>query len=360
MKRVALGMSGGLDSTMTALILMDAGYEVIGITMSTWDPSLPIKDQSRRGCFGPGEPTNLESAVKAAQLLGIEHHIIKLQSEFRAEVLDYFCSTYEAGQTPNPCARCNPYIKFGALPQKARDLGLDFDYFATGHYLRKTSGMGRVQLRKALDKSKDQSYFLCFLSQEQLATSLFPLGDYTKAELREYAASRGFEYLAKKKESQDFLQTDDYTVLFKEQHPGDLVDHEGRILGRHRGLIHYTIGQRRNLGIAGMPEPYYVIGIDASANRVIVGPESYLYSDTAVVHSANWLSIAEPNGPFRAEVKIRLAHQTAACTLSPMPGGEWSLHFDEAQLSITPGQVAAFYDDDLLLGGAIIGRVAGS
>ena len=360
-ERVALGMSGGIDSTMGALLLMDMGYEVTGITMSIWDPAIPIKESTKSGCFGPGEADDLEAARKACSQLGIEHHIIKLQQEYKGKVLDYFCSTYLDGKTPNPCIFCNQRMKFGFLPQRAREMGISFDWFATGHYVRKDydETTRRWQIKKALDLSKDQSYFLAFLAQDQIKSTLFPLGALRKEEIRDFARARGYEYLTTKKESQDFLETDDYSVLFAANTfgPGEIVDESGKQLGTHRGLIHYTIGQRKNLGLSGMPEPYYVTKIDAVQNRVVVGPKELLFQDRLLATDLNWVSISGLDAPLKASAKIRLGHDAAPCLITPRETeGKQSLElvFDEPQLSITPGQAVVLYQDDLLLGGGII------
>lgn len=358
MKKVALGMSGGIDSTMSALLLMEQGYEVIGLTMSIWDPSIPIAESTKSGCFGPGEVDDLAAAKLASEKLGIEHHVIRLQEGFRENVLDYFCSTYLDGKTPNPCVFCNQRMKFGLLQAQARAAGIEYDLFATGHYVRNRydEASGRWQILKALDETKDQSYFLTFLSQEQIKGAIFPLGSMRKADLKAFAAERGWQYLIKKKESQDFLETDDYGVLFEEDtfQPGNIYDLDGKLVGKHNGLIHYTIGQRRNLGLSGMPEPYYVISIDARDNSLTVGPGQHLLGDRLIAGDVNWVSVEPIASPRRVSAKIRLAHEAAAATLIPRADGRIELVFDEPQLSITPGQVAVFYDQDVLLGGGII------
>lgn len=357
-KTVALGMSGGIDSTMTALLLLEQGYNVIGLTMAIWDETIPIKESTKSGCFGPGEAEDIEAAKAAAKRLGIEHHVIQLKDEFRDNVLSYFCNTYLDGKTPNPCVFCNQRMKFGLLPKVAKEQGIEFDYFATGHYVGKTRDeqSGRWQLRKAIDPTKDQSYFLVFLSQEQLQHTLFPLGMTRKEELKELATLKGWEYLVKKKESQDFLETDDYSVLFPGNTfgPGDIIDVDGKKVGTHEGLIHYTIGQRRNLGLSGMSEPYYVVEIDAENNRIVVGPQSALFHTELVAGNINWISIEGLNSPQKLSAKIRLGHDAAACTVYPLANGTVRIVFDEPQLSITPGQITAIYDGDILLGGGII------
>ena len=358
MTRVALGMSGGIDSTMSALILQEQGFEVIGLTMSFWDPSIKIAEQTKKGCFGPGEAENLEAAKLAAKKLGIEHHVIPLSGEFRTHVLGFYTSTYLMGKTPNPCSICNPLLKFGLLPQAARSMGLSFDYFATGHYARKhfDEKLKRWQILRGVDKSKDQSYFLSLLSQEQIAQAIFPLGEMHKVDLKAFARLHGFEYLVKKQESQDFLQTEDHSVLFETSQivPGRIVDFVGRELGTHRGLIHYTIGQRKNLGVAGMPEPYYVIRLDAEKNELVLGPVRLLYSDSLIAEKLNWVSIEPPIEKLEVTAKIRFAHEPAAATLELMDTQRVKFNFQEPQLSITPGQLVVFYRDDLLLGGGFI------
>jgi len=357
-QKVAVGLSGGIDSAMAAHLLMEAGYEVIGLTMSIYDPSSPIQEASRKGCYGPNEALNLQAAARVAKAIGIAHHIIDLREAFTEHVLDYYRQTFMAGLTPNPCAQCNAFIKFGLLPHKARALGIDFSFFATGHYVRRAQDprTGRWQLWKGLDSGKDQSYFLSLLRQEQLASTLFPLGEHSKAQVRQMASERGLDFLVSRAESQDFIQSDDHGSLFGQTsiQPGDMVDSSGKLLGRHRGLIHYTIGQRKGLGISGMSEPVFVTGIDALQNRVIIGFGKDLYKRELQVLNMNWLSIAPGQIPSRAHARIRQQHKAAACSLEQTESGILKVFFDEPQLSITPGQIVALYQDDLLLGGGVI------
>ena len=357
-KTVAVGMSGGVDSSLAAKLLLDAGYKVIGLTMAIWDGSIPIAETQKSGCFGPGEADDLAAAADVCRRLGIEHHVIRLSGEYKENVLGYFCSTYLDGKTPNPCLICNQRMKFGLLPARARQQGLSFDYFATGHYvrLRFDPTDGRWQIMRAKDSSKDQSYFLSFLAQEQLRELIFPLGELTKREIKDMARKLGFGDLAEKPESQDFLETDDYGVLFDKEsiREGEIVDMNGKTMGTHKGLIRYTIGQRKNLGIAGQEEPYYVIGLDSESNRLIVGPKSYLYSDTCKAKSLNWVSMSPVSDSFSARAKIRLQHDPAPCTVILTGPDTATVRFEEPQLSITPGQAIVFYDGDLLLAGAFI------
>ncbi|PKN72180.1 MAG: tRNA 2-thiouridine(34) synthase MnmA [Candidatus Cloacimonetes bacterium HGW-Cloacimonetes-3] len=356
--KVAVGISGGVDSAMAALILQNKGYEVIGLTMAIWDDSIPISQSTKSGCFGPGEKDDLAAAAEISRKLGIEHHIIKLKDEYRENVLSYFCNTYTKGKTPNPCLVCNQRMKFGLLPAKAKEAGIEFDYFATGHYVRINydNELKRNQLLRAVDLSKDQSYFLAFLAQSQLQHLLFPLGELSKQEIKNFAIKMGYSELAKKQESQDFLESDDISVLFDKDdyRSGDVVDHHGKLLGQHKGIINFTIGQRRNIGIAGFPEPYYVIEIDGANNRVVLGPKSYLYRSVCTATNINWLSIPNPKKVFTAKAKIRLQHEPAECIVTAIEDNKLKVEFTEAQLSITPGQGIVFYDGDIVLAGGFI------
>jgi len=343
---------------MAAKLLLDQGYEVAGLTMSIWDGSIPITGSVKSGCFGPGEKDDLASAQAIAAKLGIPHHIIDLSKQYKDDILGYFCSTYLAGKTPNPCVFCNQRMKFGLLPLKAREAGIEFDHYATGHYVRTrfNPNSGKWELLRAADLSKDQSYFLVFLAQERLSSALFPLGAMHKQETKALAISLGFPELALKKESQDFLETDDHSVLFDTGsfRSGDIVDPAGKVIGKHHGLIHYTIGQRKNLGISGQSEPYYVTGIDQIKNRLFVGPKPLLYSDILKATSASWIAGEPPDTSFSAQCKIRLQHDPAPCEVKITDAGSFSVRFREPQLSITPGQIAVVYDGDIVLGGGII------
>ncbi len=359
--KVAVGLSGGVDSSMAARILLEQDYDVIGLTMSIWDGSIDIGTANKSGCFGPGEADDLKAAAEVCKKLGIEHHIIRLQNEYKDNVLNYFCSTYRNGKTPNPCLICNQKMKFGLLQTKTREQGIDFDYFATGHYARVdfNERNQRWMLKRALDLSKDQSYFLSFLDQKQLSQIIFPLGELTKQETREMAKKFGFSELVEKKESQDFLETDDYSVLFAPDtfEAGDIVDIRERVLGRHKGLIHYTIGQRKNLGIPGQTEPYYVIDVDNEKNRLVVGPQRYLYGIICKAVNINWVSIEPPDRPFWTKAKIRLQHEPADCFVSPMKNNMVEVNFEKLQLSITPGQGIVFYNGDTVYGGGLIEKI---
>ena len=357
---VAVGLSGGVDSAVAAHLLQAQGREVIGLTMQTWDGSLPIPDRGRSGCYGPGEARDLEAAASVARRLGIPLHVIPLAAEFKAAVLDYFRAEYRRGRTPNPCLRCNQAVKFGLLLQKARAQGLRFGGFATGHYARleRSGADGRVLLQRAADLGKDQSYFLARLSQEQLGSLLLPLGDMTKAAVKALARELGWGDLADKAESQDFIESPDYGVLFDEtdSRPGPIKDLSGRVIGEHKGIVHYTVGQRKGVGLSGAGRPLYVQSIDAAGNAVVVGPKESLLSRRFTVSDLNWVALPEPpREPRDVEVQVRQRHRPAAARLGPgeRPGSLLAV-CAEPQLSITPGQTAVFYEGPTVLGAGTI------
>ncbi len=357
---IAIGLSGGVDSSVTAYLLKKKGYNVLGLTMQIWDGSLPLLDEGLSGCYGPGEPRDIAAAKALADRLGIPHHIISLAREYNSEVLDYFRAEYRAGRTPNPCVRCNRSMKFGLLLNRARTLGIDFDTFATGHYARVSQdpSTGRWQLRRAVDSAKDQTYFLSHLSQTQLSQVLFPLGEMTKPEVKAIAREIGWADVADKPESQNFIESKDYGVLFgeQEQKPGPIVTLEGKHVGQHRGIIHYTIGQRKGLGIGGTLEPLYVIRIDACSNTVVVGAYTDLFTNRLIAKDLNWIGLATaPTQPLRVQAKIRQQHKEAPATIQAIPGSDTlETIFDDPQMSITPGQIVVFYLDDLVLGSGTI------
>lgn len=358
---VAVGLSGGVDSAMAALILLEEGYDVTGLTMLAWGGDSCRSENVRSGCFGPDSLHNVKIAANISNRLGIPHQVINLSTEFRALVLDYYCSTHKQGRTPNPCLVCNPLIKFGLLAKKAREQGLRFDYFATGHYARSEYGERnrRWQLKCALDTAKDQSYFLAYLDQEQLRKVMFPLGGFSKLDIRKKAIACGYADLAGQPESQDFLPMGDHGPLFRDGdfQPGDIVDVRGRLLGRHRGLVHYTIGQRRNLGVAGQAEPFFVIDIDLKDNRLVAGPQRYLYGIICKAVNINWVSIEPPERPFWTKAKIRYQHEPADCYVMPMDEHTAEVNFEKPQPSITPGQGIVFYDRDTVFGGGFIDKI---
>lgn len=330
--------------------------------MAIWDGSLPLPDEGRSGCFGPGEERDIASAAGVAKRLGIPHHIVRLAEEYRDTVLSYVRDEYRAGRTPNPCACCNRRIKFGLLPERLRQAGVPFDLFATGHYARIVTDpeSNRRRLLRGRDRSKDQSYFLSRLSQEQLAWLCFPLGSFTKQEVRAQAVTRGFGDLAGRTESQDFLEADSIEPLFSTDAPpeGDIVDEAGRVLGRHRGLPYYTIGQRKGLGIGGAGEPYYVSALDAVRNRVVVGRRESLIRGSFHASDCTWIAWDEPPpDAWRAEVCTRLRQQPTAAGIVPdsaSRGLRVQVVLDTPLASVTPGQIAVFYSGNEVLGAGVI------
>lgn len=361
---VAVGMSGGIDSSVAAHLLKQQGCRVIGLTMRTWDGSVPMPASDRPGCFGPGEAQDIEAARDIAARLGIPLHVIDLAEEYKAEVLEYFRQEYLAGRTPNPCVRCNRQVKFGLLLERARRAGCAFDRFATGHYARVAFDPHRRRhvLMRGRDPRKDQSYFLSHLDQAQLAQLLFPLGEMDKDQVRRIAADLGWTDLLGKPESQDFIESDSYGVLFRPEdaRPGPILDAEGRVVGEHEGIIRYTVGQRRGLRIGGQPEPLYVTGLSGPDNAVRVGRRENLLRGRLIATNLNWIALpGPPTEPLSVMAKVRQQHHPAPARLSAIevdgrPGAE--VTFQEPQMAITPGQTVAFYDHDTVLAaGTIVG-----
>ncbi len=352
--RVAVGLSGGVDSSIAAALLKEKGYEVIGVSMMTFDASMPVTESERHACYGPGEEEDMKSAASVCRRLGIPFHAIDLREEFRNHVIGYFKREYLEGRTPNPCIVCNHRLKFGFLLEKTRGLGIDFDFFATGHYAQIVESEGRFLLKRAADRSKDQTYFLYALTTQQLSRTLFPVGGYTKMEVREMARALDLE-TANRPESQDFISGTDYASLFYEEEikEGEIVDENGNVLGKHRGIIHYTVGQRKGLGISS-DHPLYVLKIDAQRNRIIVSDRDNLLSEGLIATDLNLIAVDQLEKPHKVKAKIRLQHKEADATLFPHENNRAKIIFDEPQMSVTPGQSAVFYADDVVLGGGII------
>ena len=352
--RVAVGLSGGVDSSVAAALLKEKGNDVIGITMEIFDSSIELTEIGRHACYGPGEKEDIRTAESVCNRLGIPFHIIDLKEEYRDHVIGYFRSEYLAGRTPNPCIVCNQRLKFGFLQERAKEARIDFDLFATGHYARIAESNGRFLLKRPVYLNKDQTYFLYALTPEQLSRSLLPLGEYTKQEVREIADSIGLE-TSDRPESQDFIAGKDYSALFKkgEIKKGDIIDEKGHTLGRHRGIIHYTIGQRRGLGIASQ-RPLYVIKIDAGKNRIVAGEKEDLFSKGLIATDLNLISIKSLDRPYKVKAKIRLKHREADAIITPYADNKAKVVFEEPQISVTPGQSVVLYTDDIVLGGGII------
>ena len=351
MTKVVVAMSGGVDSSVAAALLKEQGYEVIGMMMRLW--SEPGREDSNRCCT----PDSMAQARRVAAILDIPFYVVDAKDVFRETVVEYFLEGYARGETPNPCLVCNRKIRWTFLLDHALALGAE--YMATGHYVRIQKAEGRNQLLRAVDKSKDQSYVLHVLTQEKLKHALFPVGDYTKPEIRAIADKHGLP-TASRKDSQDlcFLAGDDYRNFLQRNaaemlKPGEIVTREGKVLGGHNGLANYTIGQRKGLGVAS-PLPLYVITKDAARNTLIVGTQDELGSAELIARDVNWVSGEAPSEVFRAEVKIRYTAKEAEASVMPMDGNQAQVRFDAPQRDVTAGQAAVFYQGDILLGGGLI------
>lgn len=359
---VAVGLSGGVDSSIAAYLLKQSGCSLVGLTMQIWDGRIPLPDTGLSGCFGPGEARDIAAARDLASRLGIPHYVVPMAEEYAGDILSYFRNEYNSGRTPNPCVRCNRTMKFGLLLQRARSMGIAFNRFATGHYARveQDPATGRFLLLRAKDLRKDQSYFLARLEQSQLSEVMFPLGNLTKDSVKALARSVGWPDVADKEESQNFIESKHYGVLFEKENarPGPIVDSAGKVLGEHTGIAHYTIGQRRGLGLGGAGLPYYVVRLDACSNTVVVGTYRDLFASGMKAVNVNWIALAEPpEKPLRVHARIRQQHKEAPASLSVIPGSggdTFRLDFDEPQMAVTPGQTVVCYDGDLVICGATI------
>ena len=349
-------MSGGVDSSATAALLLEQGYDVVGITLKLWPQDCVSRAEDK--CCGPQAVTD---ARAVCHKLGIPYYLIDEAAEFQTRVIQYFADEYKAGRTPNPCVMCNQNLKFGRLISRADQLGAR--YIATGHFARveKRADSSRTLLRRGRDLHKDQSYFLFSLRQDQLARAMFPLGDKTKSDTRAVARHCQLK-TADKEESMEicFVPDNDYGKFLQQaqlvrKHRGDIVDLQGRVLGQHDGIEFYTIGQRKGLRISA-PRPLYVIELDPATNRVIVGDDSDLECDEFSAARCNWIPFDEPPESFEAIVKIRYNHPGTPATVRPLPGGTVKVELHTPQRAVTAGQAAVFYQDDLVLGGGWIER----
>jgi tRNA-uridine 2-sulfurtransferase len=357
MNQVAVGLSGGVDSSVAIAILQRQGHAVAGVTL--W----LMKGKGQ--CCSEG----MVDAAQICEQLGVEHHIVDTRDLFQENIVDYLVAGYEAGVTPLPCSQCNKAVKFGPMLYYAQST-LEATHIATGHYarVRHNPEMQRFELLRAVDRHKDQSYFLYDLSQDILSCVLFPLGEQTKADTRRVAAELGL-HTAEKPESQDLCLIEAHGSMsaFLDQYiqprQGEIVDQQGQVLGHHQGVHHYTIGQRKGLGIAAA-QPLYVIRLDPAMNRVVVGERESAVQSECTVQRVNWVSMEAPTIPIRAEVQVRYRTPPVAVSVIPLEveveaktGPRVKLVFDEPQLSITPGQAAVWYQGETVLGGGIIERL---
>ena len=358
-KKVAVGMSGGVDSSVAAYLLKEQGYDVIGVTMQIWQDEDPLAQAENGGCCGLSA---VDDARRVADRLGIPYYVLNFKREFKENVIDYFMDEYMHARTPNPCIACNRYVKWEALLNRARELGCD--YIATGHYARVVQlDNGRYALKKSATDRKDQTYALYNLTQEQLAHTLMPVGEYEKEQIREIAAKIGL-LIANKPDSQEicFIPDNDYAGYIERESgktfpKGNFVDLDGNILGTHKGIIHYTIGQRKGLGLS-MGSPVFVVDIRPDTNEVVIGSNLDTFHDSLYASKVNLMPVESLDGEREVTAKIRYSHKGAPCRIRMVDEDTVLCKFEEPVRAITPGQAVVFYDGDVVLGGAVIDRVA--
>lgn len=358
MRKVLVGMSGGVDSAVTAGLLMEQGYEVVGATLKLWDNPEGSTKKGKSCC----SLEDVEDARSVAFMLDIPFYVLNMKTLFEEKVVDYFINAYLEGFTPNPCIACNHYVKFQAMYEKAR--ALEMDYIATGHYARIAydSQTGRYLLKKAIDKKKDQSYVLYMLKQDQLQNILFPLGELRKNEVRKIARTKGFK-VSEKPDSQDicFVEEGRYSDFIeqyasKSKKTGCFQNKEGEILGEHKGIENYTIGQRRGLGVA-YGEPLYVTDKKSDENIVVLGKSKERFKKAFIASEMNYIAFEKPPAEFRAKAKIRYSMSEHEATIIPMKEDRARIEFDVPQPDIAPGQAVVLYRDDVVLGGGVIEKV---
>lgn len=352
-KKVMIGMSGGVDSSVAAMLLRDAGYDVTGVTLKL-RPDAYMQESASGGCCSLDD---IDDARRVAYKLGIEHLVFNFTEIFEKSVMDYFADAYLKGKTPNPCIACNRHVKFDAMLRRAMEL--DFDYVATGHYASIRQREDGRYLLEQVDAAKDQSYVLYNLTQFQLAHTLLPIAGYEKDYIRQLAVEADLP-VAHKPDSQDicFIEDHDYAAFItrytgKTTPPGDFVDETGKVLGTHRGIAHYTVGQRKGLGVA-FGEPMYVTGIRPEANQVVLGPSGSQYKQSLIAEDVNLISIAELTAPMTVYAKVRYQAKPAEAVVTPLSDGRVQVDFKEPQRSVTPGQAVVFYDGKTVVGGGTI------
>lgn len=356
LKKVVVGMSGGVDSSVAAWLLKQQGYEVIGVTMQIWQDEEELAQQENGGCCGLSA---VEDARKVAWQLEIPYYVMNFKREFKANVMDYFVEEYLHGRTPNPCIACNRYVKWESLLKRSLDIGAD--YIATGHYARvEQLANGRYALRQSATAAKDQTYALYNLTQDQLAHTLMPVGAYTKDDIRRMAEEIGLQ-VAHKADSQEicFIPDHDYAKFIEENSgevpgPGNFVDMDGNVLGRHEGITHYTVGQRKGLNLS-MGRPVFVVEIRPDTNEVVIGDSEDVFTDSLICDRLNWMAIDGLHGnEMQVTAKIRYSHRGAPCVIREIENGQVECRFLEKVRAVTPGQAVVFYDGEYVVGGGTI------
>lgn len=358
-KRVVVAMSGGVDSSVAAALLLEQGYDVIGVTMQIWQNESQV-DETGVGCCSLKA---VNDARLVADKLGIPFYVYNFQDLFNQRVIEYFTEEYQKGRTPNPCIACNKYIKFEAFYEKAKTL--DADFIATGHYgtIKYDNEVTRYLLYRGIDNTKDQSYALYTMTQEQLSHTIFPLGEYTKNEIRKKAAEIGLK-VADKPDSQEicFIPDNDYKRFLFERisnnkiKPGSFVNTKGEVIGTHKGIINYTVGQRKGLGLA-LGYPAYVVGIDKKKNRVIIGRDEDVYQKGLIAKDNNYIAVEKIDDPIEVQAKIRYSAKPASALITTENDGRVKVVFENDQRAITPGQAVVYYQEDMVVGGGTIDEV---